>query len=259
MPSDIAAVEDERVVVPRLRLGLLLWVAGMFGVGAMLADALPAQLKQLALPIPLWLAVLASVVQNALIVALAVWAGVALGPKLGLHAPVFAALVSARPIAAALRPQLLPAVIAGVLSGVALYGTGAYAPEALAAAEGGFGISLLARVLYGGLTEELLARWGMMSVLLWLAWRLLQRRRGSPRAVSAWFAIAASAVVFAVGHLPATLAIAGALTANVVAFVLGANTAFGILFGYLFWRRGLECAMLAHALAHVTSALLKWV
>lgn len=40
---------------------------------------------------------------------------------------------------------------------------------------------------------------------------------------------------------------------SVVAFVIGANTAFGLLFGYLFWRHGLESAMIAHALAHVVS------
>jgi hypothetical protein len=31
------------------------------------------------------------------------------------------------------------------------------------------------------------------------------------------------------------------------------NTAFGVLFGYLFWRYGLEAAMIAHATAHVVS------
>jgi hypothetical protein len=31
------------------------------------------------------------------------------------------------------------------------------------------------------------------------------------------------------------------------------NAAFGVLFGYLFWRYGLEAAMIAHATAHVVS------
>jgi hypothetical protein len=47
----------------------------------------------------------------------------------------------------------------------------------------------------------------------------------------------------------------GALDANVVAFVIGANTAFVLLFGYLFWRYELESAMIAHAVAHVVSYL----
>jgi hypothetical protein len=40
-----------------------------------------------------------------------------------------------------------------------------------------------------------------------------------------------------------------------VAFVIGVNTAFGLLFGYLYWRHGLEAAMIAHALAHAVSFL----
>jgi hypothetical protein len=33
--------------------------------------------------------------------------------------------------------------------------------------------------------------------------------------------------------------------------VVGANTVVGVLFGYLFWRYGLEAAIIAHAFAHV--------
>jgi membrane protease YdiL (CAAX protease family) len=39
----------------------------------------------------------------------------------------------------------------------------------------------------------------------------------------------------------------------VVAFVIGVNTAFGLLFGYLYWRHGLESAMIAHAMSHLVN------
>jgi hypothetical protein len=32
-----------------------------------------------------------------------------------------------------------------------------------------------------------------------------------------------------------------------------ANSVFGVLFGYLFWRYGLEAAMIAHAAAHLVN------
>lgn len=110
-------------------------------------------------------------------------------------------------------------------------------------------------MLYGGITEELLLRWGLMTALVWLAWRFLKHRRGAVRSACVWLAIAASAFIFGLGHLPLASAMVGALDANVVAFVIGANTAFGMLFGYLFWRYGLESAMIAHASAHVVSYL----
>ena len=95
-----------------------------------------------------------------------------------------------------------------------------------------------------------------MTALVWLAWRFLQNRRGAVHAVFVWIAIAFSALIFGAGHLPAAFALVGALDANIVAFVIGVNAAFGVLFGYLFWRFGLEAAMIAHGVAHVVNYLL---
>ncbi len=85
---------------------------------------------------------------------------------------------------------------------------------------------------------------------------ILQRRRGTPRAVYIWLAIVVSALLFGAGHLPAAAALVGKLTGDIVLFVVGVNTAFGVLFGYLFWRHGLEAAMIAHGTAHVVSYII---
>ena len=241
--------------VPRLRLGLLLWLAGMLGVVVLTFTVLPQLLRDVEIPAPLWLISLASLAQSGLLLALAIWAGVTLAPKVGLRASAFAAAVTARPIVPALRPQLLPGLLAGALGGVLLFAVSRYAPAALAEVQERFIPPLLARVLYGGITEELLLRWGFMTTLVWLAWRFLQRRQGAPRAAYVWLAIAVSAVAFGAGHLPAAQMLVGALDVNIVAFVVGANTTFGLLFGYLFWRYGLESAMIAHLLAHVLNYL----
>ncbi len=101
--------------VPRLRLGLLLWLAGMLGVVTLTVTVLPEMLRQVNLPAPLWLVSLASIAQSALLVALAVWAGVALARAVGLRAPGFEALATGRPFGPALRPQLQPGLTAGML------------------------------------------------------------------------------------------------------------------------------------------------
>lgn len=238
----------------RLRLGLLLWLAGMLGVVVITVTALPQLLGEVTLPAPLWVISLASLVQSGLLVALSVWSGVALAPKVGLRAPAFEAAATARSIASALRPQFLPGLVAGALGGAGLFAVGGYAsPAAIAEVQQRFALPILARVLYGGVTEEVLLRWGLMTALVWLAWRLLQRQRGTPRAGYIWLAIVVSALLFGVGHLPAAAMLVGGLTGKVVLFVVGVNTAFGVLFGYLFWRYGLEAAMIAHGTAHVVS------
>lgn len=240
---------------PRFRLALLIWLAGMLGVVVIVLTVLPQLLARTPLPAPLWVISLASLAQSALLVALASWAGAALAPRLGLQAPLFEAAACGRPLWPALQPQLWPAVLAGVAAGGLLFAVGHFAPPALAAVQANFSPPLLARVLYGGITEEILLRWGVMSVLLWLAWRSLQQRRGTPRPVIAWLAIILAALLFGIGHLPAAAALIGTLDTAMVAYVVGANTVFGLLFGYLFWRHGLEAAMLAHAVAHVTNFL----
>jgi membrane protease YdiL (CAAX protease family) len=238
---------------PRLRLGLALWLAGMLGAVLVTTTVLPRLLAEVELPAPLWVIAIASLAQSGTLLALAVWAGVALAPAVGFRAPAFEAAASGRPIGPALRPQLFPGVAAGLFGGALLFTALRFAPAALTAAQEQLDISLAARVLYGGVTEELLLRWGIMTALVWVAWRVLQRRQGAVHAGYVWLAILVSALVFAAGHLPAAAALIGGLDANIVRFVIGVNAAFGLLFGYLFWRYGLESAILAHALTHVVS------
>jgi membrane protease YdiL (CAAX protease family) len=106
-------------------------------------------------------------------------------------------------------------------------------------------------MLYGGLTEEILLRWGVMTFLVWMFWRIFQRGTGRPRGVYFVAAIILSAVMFGIGHLPIASILAGGLTVPVVIYVITANSIFGIVAGFLYWRRGLESAILAHMFAHV--------
>lgn len=41
-------------------------------------------------------------------------------------------------------------------------------------------VPLPTRLLYGGITEELLPRWGLLTLLVCAAWRLLKARRNVP-------------------------------------------------------------------------------
>ena len=102
----------------RARLGLVLWLAGMAGVVIITVTALPRIFENVPLPAPLWMVSLASLAQSAVLLALAVWAGVALGPAVGLRAPAFESAVTHRPLAPALRAQLRPGLAAGLLGGL---------------------------------------------------------------------------------------------------------------------------------------------
>jgi membrane protease YdiL (CAAX protease family) len=255
MPTHTAIDIADATPIPPLRFGLLLWVAGMVGTAAVTTLLLPTLLTQVQepLPAPVWAISLAGLAQSGLILALAVWGGIRLAPSVGLRAPACEAVVTGRPIGPALGLQILPGLIGGVLGGVVMLAAFGVAPAAVVELQERFIIPIVARVIYGGVTEELLLRWGLMTALVWCAWRFLQQRRGPVRAGYVWLAIAVSAVMFAAGHLPAASFLIGALTMPIVVFVIGVNTAFGLLFGYLYWRHGLEAAMIAHAVTHLVS------
>lgn len=108
--------------------------------------------------------------------------------------------------------------------------------------------------LYGGLTEEIIFRFGLMTLI---AWALLQATGQSADWVFL-VAIALSALLFAAGHLPVVFA-TGQATAAIITYVLVLNSAAGLIYGWLYWRLGLEAAMVAHVSTHITMMLLALV
>lgn len=117
--------------------------------------------------------------------------------------------------------------------------------------------ALLIGVFFGGITEEIVTRWGLMSLLVFtLGW--LRHGAGAgrktvverPLPLIYWSSICLAALAFAAAHLPAAAAVAP-LTEVVIARVLLLNTVAGVLFGWLFWRYTLESAMVAHAALHI--------
>ena len=261
---------------------MILWLVGLAGVLSILLIDLSALIAAVPLPEgasapelpPAALLKLLSIIQPTVLMTLAVALGAWLAPKVGLHAPAFQALASSGTNAflEKLKPQIVPGVIAGVTGGVGIVAAWVIAKPFLTAefisnAER-FNALLPAavRFLYGGLAEELLLRWGLMTLLVWAGSRiaaLFIRRKISDGEVatgsanvppsSAIFiaAIIISAVVFGMGHLPVASLLAGGLTLPLVIYVISANSLFGIIAGFLYWRRGLEAAMIAHMFAHV--------
>ncbi|WP_276302733.1 CPBP family intramembrane glutamic endopeptidase [Halorussus lipolyticus] len=114
------------------------------------------------------------------------------------------------------------------------------------------------RFLYGGITEELMLRFGLMSVIAFVGWRVTGHRTDGPGPAVMWAAIVVSAVLFGVGHLPA-LAQSVDLTPALIARTVLLNAVAGVLLGWLYWQRSLEAAMVGHAAFHVPLVVLSLV
>ncbi|NML17617.1 CPBP family glutamic-type intramembrane protease [Azohydromonas caseinilytica] len=240
-------------------------------------EALPPPLQEMG---PVVRALL-SMVNPLLILLVLAAVGAAVAHRAGLRS-VWVQRVAgadAGPAASArLRAQLLQAVLIGLALAVLLYG----ADRLLLPRLGAPGAALLAQqaatdasaaltglalgLLYGGFTEEVMLRWGVMSLVVWFIGALLAKLRrapagasaSSPAPLAAWTGIGVAAVLFAVGHLPA-LALAADITPALVARTLALNLLGGMVYGGLFWRHHLESAIAAHAATHVGFAVLKLV
>ena len=237
----------------------------MLGVLSFLLVDLEAMVRAVPLPEgtppvelpPAWLFKIISLIQPTVIVTVAALVGVALASRVGLHASAAEAAANGEDLLAKLKPQFLPGVIAGLLSGVTLVFSWVVAKPFFTAEfieraqEFNKLMPAITRFLYGGFTEEILLRWGFMTFLVWAAWRLFQKGTGEPKALYVVAAIVVSALMFGVGHLPIASMLAGGLTVPVVIYVITANSIFGLAAGCLYWRRGLESAIIAHISAHV--------
>lgn len=239
------------IQVSKLRLSAALWAVGMLGVVVLTLTVIPQLLHGAQTPVPQSVAVTASLIQSGLFLALAAWLGAALSRSVGLEAPVTEAVLSGSSVWRAAKPQLLPGALTGLVAGAVLFIAVQAAPLEVQSAAPAFNIPVSARLLYGGITEEILMRWGLMTLIVWLAWRFFQRRNGAPAPRYVVAAILIAALLFGVGHLPAATAMGINLTPSVVTYVLVSNTIPGVLFGFSYWRWGLESAFLAHATAHV--------
>ncbi len=239
-----------------------MWLAGFVGILSFLLldigkiiEMLPSTVE--VPPMPFGLIKLLSLIQPTVILTVAVLIGIGLGAKVGLSAPVVEALAEKRPWFDALRSQIVPGVVGGIVGGMVIVATTAATKPFLSAEAisliGKFGqlMPLPTRLLYGGITEELLLRWGFMTLLAWLAWQLIQRNEDRPASWTYITAILISSFVFGLGHLPIAFLLFPEPTVALIIFVITANSAFGLVAGLLYWKRGLESAIIAHAITHV--------
>lgn len=233
-----------------LKLFLAMWCLSVPGIIAMEWLVLPSLVAKRRARTSLRALRLGSTIQTAILLAVAAAVGAGLASRVGLKAPALSALVQGNSIFNALYPQLGPGLIGGVIGAVLLYGLEHHGPPEMPSPHSQSALPLLSAVLYGGITEEILTRWGVMTLCVWLLWHLFQSGSGVPSDTTLWFGVALSALAFGLGHLPAARALSGGLRSDVVVWVVVGNTSFGFITGYLYWQFGLDSAMVAHALAH---------
>ena len=119
-------------------------------------------------------------------------------------------------------------------------------------------IAFAASVLYGGVVEEVLLRLFFMTGIAWLIGKVTYKK--APAAQwKPWVFIAANVLAtlaFAAGHLPTTFVLFGGLTPLLLVRCFLFNGGFGLFFGWLYRKHGIQYAMIAHAGLHIVSKVI---
>lgn len=212
------------------------------------------KLAQAKLPQPVL--ALISFAQTAVLMAIAVAVGLLAAEPAGLGAPIIQGAMAGVPVWAPLAIVFPPALGLGVLSFIVMalferYVFAAHVPEALSTSD--VKTSVWKRFLasfYGAFDEEILMRLFLVSGLVWVLGRIWQDSAGLPADGAYWTAILLAAGLFGLGHLPATRALTP-LTPMLMVRAIVLNGVAGIAFGWLYWKYGLEAAMLSHFCADI--------
>lgn len=199
---------------------------------------------------------MAAIVVQTLLLVFGVVVGLYAAPRVEFTSHVVNRVTRGTSLLPAIQSDIKPVVAIGAVIGVMVFALEMVAPERVGA---GLTVEILVLelpqwVLWGGITEELIMRWGALSLLTLVLWRVSRKGKKRPSPTIVWSAIVVVALLFGALHLPTVAANYGGLTAELIVLFGGGNAIGGIAFGWLFWRYSLEAAMIAHAFAN----LVKW-
>lgn len=243
----------------------ILWIAASLSAIAVLPYTLELQSSVLAsadLPIPLPVLLAIQSVQNAIFLAVMIFLGMVLAKRIGLGTPILDSYTQGESAADKFRTILPISIILGMVAGLLIIGLDVFVFQKALINEIGDKAAALAgsakpaawkgllASFYGGIAEEIQLRLLVMSLIAWLGSFISKTAEGKPTGAIFWIANILAAVLFGLGHLPATANILP-ITPLVVMRAILLNGVGGVIFGWLYWKRGLESAMVAHFSADI--------
>lgn len=193
-------------------------------------------------------------VQAVIQFSIAVFFGLFLAKRVGLGLPIMEGALKGEKVGGGLKSILGVSISSGILAGVLII----LLSVPFQALSIGFLKTEKAVPIWksffasfeGGIAEEVLLRLFLMTLIVWITWKIKKTGEGLPTEAGVWTAIIISSILFGLGHLPITSAMT-AITPIVVIRAVVLNGVGGVIFGWLYWRKGLESAMISHFSADI--------
>ena len=197
---------------------------------------------------------IAQFIQTLIIFSIAIFIGLLLAKRVGFNLPILEGWLEGKEIGSYLKSILGISIGLGVLTGIIIILLSfLFTPVSSIFQNAEISVPLWMGFLasfYGGIGEEILLRLFLMTLITWIIFKIIKTSDGKPTATGIWLAIIISAVIFGLGHLPITGAITS-ITPLIVVRAILLNGIAGIIFGWLYWKKGLESAMIGHFSADI--------
>ncbi|BDZ71781.1 CPBP family intramembrane glutamic endopeptidase [Methanobacterium petrolearium] len=249
-------IEKNRLV--NWKLYIILLIASIFGIIAVMpyTFTLQGELLQNS-PVPLYIVAIAQIIQSTILFAVVIFIGLYLAKKVGLGLPILEGWLEGREVKSYLKSILGISIGLGILASILIIGIDfLFSLAGLTSSN-----IVLAQItppawqgflssFYGGINEEILLRLFLMTLIAWIIFKIKKTDDGKPTNIGMWLSIILAAVIFGIGHLPTAMAIT-TLTPLMVTKVIILNAVGGIIFGWLYWKKGLESAMISHFSADI--------
>lgn len=231
-----------------LRTAIVLFASGLVGIASLLlvTPSIPPSAPALDPNTLRWI----SLINPTILLTISVTIGMLLKDAAGVSLPILA-LTERKSIIPTVRSLAFPFLALTTISAIGVllifWGTKWGFDQEYKEILAGTGLPFLTRILYGGITEEILMRFGVMTLMLWI---LKEINRPNSN-LQFWCANLLTAGLFATGHLPALLSQVSSPSFWTLAYILGGNFWAGLCFGYAFWRYGLGMSILTHIGFHL--------
>ena len=110
-------------------------------------------------------------------------------------------------------------------------------------------------LLNEGITWEIISRFGYLTLFVWL----ISKISGKLTPTVYWTAILISGIIFGLASLTITYVPKGMPTTAELSFSMIQSIVYATGFGWLYWKKGLETAMIAHIIAFLIITIGRYV
>ena len=245
-----------KIVNAKIKLGLTLFFLGFLGILTILTvniplDLLPKEVLEEISPQALKYMIL---INPTIFMTVAVVTGTLLYDKVGFSVPTISSILKLNIEEPEIKfsEQLKFGILFGLLAGILVTVTGlifrSSIPLEFIELSDKIKITTLARFGYGGFTEEILMRFGLMTLFVWIYFKIT----GKLNYTTYWTGIILVSILFAAGHLPVVFMAVQNPSISLLTFIIIGNSVAGLFFGWLYWKKGLEAAFIGHIFAHVS-------